>query len=833
MGSSTTDKSSFDNEVPVQEEAASATSINRRWESHEVDECLRKKLGERPAHIKRLLGPADAHRNGLIAVADLRTILRKSNLDMSENQFKELLSHFDIEKGLIRNGDFINAYVDFKSDTVPKDVSVINDLTTEQAKLLIQDVINSRLGTGQSELIRAFKFFDRDRTGFITKHDFQEAMKTYAMLHFSDELSENLMKDFDQDGNGEIDYEEFTTLVMGSKKDDHTSLNTSSGAEHASGTSGKDMMLLRNKVRTQWKDLLHAFRDVDTDKSGTLDEAELHRVLHRFNIDLGDSQFAELLKTIVENNDGKVSYAEFMKFFGKGQAEDRILHTVVRNVTLKKAQEMMADKVAERYGGGPAGPAQMKKAFHFFDHGQTGFITTDDFKEAMVQYTGLEFEAQILGELVAPFNDGNGQIDYNEFASKGMGDSGSTGMDVGSKKFTRHPSKDKPQSPPMDAPANPKQPAAPSRSALNLLKFIAEKVEAKSRNIAVTFRNFDEDKSGSVDYVEFRKGLMHLGVELSDEDFASLLAVVDNDRSGHISYNEFVEDLKSVDEQTGGFMGGEPQAQKKVARVSIAEPKAIVQQAPGRSSGTILHQIADKVEQKSKNIRVVFRNFDEDKSGSVDYQEFRKGLEHIGIILTDVDYQTLLDVVDNDKSGTICYNEFVEDLKHVDEQVGGFQIGAAAPAPAPRAPAPAPAPTFAPSGRSGVSILHQVADKVEQKSKNVRVVFRNFDEDKSGSVDYVEFRRGLTHLGIALSDADFQSLIEILDNDQSGTIDYNEFVEDLKHVDEQVGGHGHNDSSQQQEMKARQRPQPRQEMGGPDISGSGAGGLGIQGISAV
>ena len=89
------------------------------------------------------------------------------------------------------------------------------------------------------------------------------------------------------------------------------------------------------------------------------------------------------------------------------------------------------------------------------------------------------------------------------------------------------------------------------------------------------------------------------------------------------------------------------------------EPAPIVQAAPGRSSGTILHQIADKVEQKAKNIRVVFRNFDEDKSGSVDYQEFRKGLEHIGIILTDVDFQTLLDVVDNDKSGTIDYNECV------------------------------------------------------------------------------------------------------------------------------------------------------------------------------
>jgi Ca2+-binding EF-hand superfamily protein len=45
------------------------------------------------------------------------------------------------------------------------------------------------------------------------------------------------------------------------------------------------------------------------------------------------------------------------------------------------------------------------------------------------------------------------------------------------------------------------------------------------------FRSFDEDKSGSIDYVEFRRGLAHIGMELTDQEFGSLLAVVDNDKS--------------------------------------------------------------------------------------------------------------------------------------------------------------------------------------------------------------------------------------------------------------------------------------------------------------
>merc|ERR1711871_961079 len=637
-----------------------------------------------------------------------------------------------------------------------------------------------------------------------------------------------------------------------------------------------------------------------------------------------------------------------MKFFGKGQKDDLILHTVVQNVTLDQAKTMLADKITGRYGNGPEGPAQLRKALAHFDSGKTGSINVDDFKTAIVQFSNLEFEQEIIAEMLGPFET-NGLVDYQQFVTKGLGDSGSTGFDVGRRKFTRNADRDdKPQSPPMDAPANP-APQADTAAAARMLQLIAEKVEAKSRNVAVTFRNFDEDKSGSVDYDEFRTGLMHLGVELTDSDFAKLLEVVDNDRSGCIDYQEFVEDLKNVDTQTGGFLG-DPEAQKKnvAARVSIAKP--VVQAASGRSARSILQQIADKVEQKAKNIRVVFRNFDEDKSGTIDYQEFRKGIEHLGIILTDSDFQTLLDevdndrsgcidygefvedlkhadeqtsgfvgdsdakparnvptaamptnsapaeprsgetvlkqiaekveqksknirvvfrafdkdksgsvdydefrkglanmginlsyadfqnlleVVDNDKSGCIDYNEFVEDLKHVDEQLGGFigdpgaQKAAVAKVDAQTSP-PAPLVAATSGSRSSSSILHQIADKVEQKAKNVRVVFRNFDEDKSGHADYAEFRRGLTHLGIALSDADFQSLLDVVDNDKSGTIDYNEFVEDLKHLDEQVGdivGH----DSQQKPMKNRQKAVPRQEIAGPAISGGGANALSIQG----
>merc|ERR1712028_327415 len=194
-------------------------------------------------------------------------------------------------------------------------------------------------------------------------------------------------------------------------------------------------------------------------------------------------------------------------------------------------------------------------------------------------------------------------------------------------------------------------------------------------------------------------------------------------KSGCIDYNEFVEDLKSQDMQTGGFLGGDkPVASKKApAEVSFSHPTPTTSTgASGRSGRSILQQIAEKVEQKAKNVRVVFRNFDEDKSGSVDYAEFRRGLAHLGIAMSDEDFKTLIDLVDNDKSGCIDYNEFVEDLKSQDMQTGGF-LGGDKPVASKKAPAevsfshPTPTTSTGASGRSGRSILQQIAEKVEQK----------------------------------------------------------------------------------------------------------------------
>lgn len=71
--------------------------------------------------------------------------------------------------------------------------------------------------------------------------EFKLALKTRCGLEFDDEFLAQIMKKFDDDGSGVIDYRKFATLVMGSKASDgtsavHNNLSSAAGTDDAGST---------------------------------------------------------------------------------------------------------------------------------------------------------------------------------------------------------------------------------------------------------------------------------------------------------------------------------------------------------------------------------------------------------------------------------------------------------------------------------------------------------------------------------------------------------------------------------------------------------------------
>jgi calmodulin len=85
-----------------------------------------------------------------------------------------------------------------------------------------------------------------------------------------------------------------------------------------------------------------------------------------------------------------------------------------------------------------------------------------------------------------------------------------------------------------------------------------EHTNEELRELRSAFELFDADGSGRLDCGELQRALKILGVDLSTEETAFLMAQIDSDGDGDITFEEFMEYMIEFKEtpDVGGAMGG-------------------------------------------------------------------------------------------------------------------------------------------------------------------------------------------------------------------------------------------------------------------------------------
>ena len=145
-----------------------------------------------------------------------------------------------------------------------------------------------------------------------------------------------------------------------------------------------------------------------------------------------------------------------------------------------------------------------------------------------------------------------------------------------------------------------------------------------------------------------------------------------------------------------------------------------------------------KLFSKSSNARKIFRLFDEDKSGTLTYAEYREALEFFNITMSDENFNIMIAEVDTNKDGMVSYNEFLAKYGHCIAGHGytGLDLGHSYKFEPPCTPPPDVGPH---------RFLQVLKDKLLTRPQIVRNAFLRADVQREG----------------ALSDADLLSLIHI------------------------------------------------------------------------
>ena len=132
----------------------------------------------------------------------------------------------------------------------------------------------------EKDIRESFSLYDRDGNGSISLLELREVLRNLGEKVTDDEINQ-IIRMADQDGDGEIDYDEFVAL--------------------------------RRKLKGDEKeDLRKAFDVFDQDGNGSISQVELKIVLDKIGIEMSETELKRTMSEADTDGDGEISFTEFV-----------------------------------------------------------------------------------------------------------------------------------------------------------------------------------------------------------------------------------------------------------------------------------------------------------------------------------------------------------------------------------------------------------------------------------------------------------------------------------------------------------------------------------------
>ncbi|KAI6213368.1 Calmodulin [Aphelenchoides besseyi] len=160
------------------------------------EEIIRQLTVEEIDEFREAFMMFDKDGNGTISTKELGVAMRSLGQNPTEQEILEMINEVDIDG---------NGQIEF-----PEFWQVISALSGNNV------MMKRMMKETDSEMIReAFRVFDKDGNGVITAQEFR-----YFMIHMGQQFSEQevdeMIKEVDVDGDGDINYEEFVKMMSSS-----------------------------------------------------------------------------------------------------------------------------------------------------------------------------------------------------------------------------------------------------------------------------------------------------------------------------------------------------------------------------------------------------------------------------------------------------------------------------------------------------------------------------------------------------------------------------------------------------------------------------------------
>jgi Ca2+-binding EF-hand superfamily protein len=237
------------------------------------------------------------------------------------------------------------------------------------------------------------------------------------------------------------------------------------------------------------------------------------------------------------------------------------------------------------------------------------------------------------------------------------------------------------------------------------------------------FSDFDEDGDGCVDQTEFRHAMRDIGIPVGDNEISSIYNKYAAD-GRTLNYSDFLALLDFTSKATVEEIAHD-------VRVAILEDLG-----PGAHCAARMKEL--------------FAEMDVDADGSITQDEFMRGMQRLNVPINAKEVDILYKRFDQDESGTIEYDEFIDMV--------GFQ-----------------------SRDEIMVILRDIREAIDDEARStspaaIKRVFSNMDENGDGKIDKSEFAKAMIELKVPVGDSQIDKIFDVYDTDNNGSFDYNEFL---------------------------------------------------------
>ncbi|XP_006816237.1 EF-hand calcium-binding domain-containing protein 6-like [Saccoglossus kowalevskii] len=529
----------------------------------------------------------------------------------------------------------------------------------------LEQMLRDKIQSNYYDLKQAFQNYDIDQSLTITKGELRRVLEMFVMPFTADQF-EAVMAKVPTNPNGTVSYCMFLDRYGQGSSGSKETKWMSSGHRYQYTRSPQEMgvdhieRLLKERIGTNLKNVIKAFRLFDYNRDGRIQRHEMRKVIENYCFRLSDNQFERLWGRYDFNHTGIVNYNDFLRRLGinvqkneKSQPDTTKLamtwrqvyedknkqvekaatmnrtDDVVKGMTFSQIEHELRKRLKDNY-------VNLKKAFMAFDYKRDGYISIDDLKTILINFT-LPMSDQLFSQLMDRFGfKASHKIPWEHFLEK----------------FQDPRIEGNGQTIPIkwNHKVNPIRESDKKIQPNEILKLLHRHVINMYPSLKQAFLSFDDNRDGRITKSELRKIIETFTIRLTDSQFKELLLLLDPYHDNFIDYHQFL-DLFEVRETDEGH------------KWLISEHRYNDQAKPAILAWETVEEILrKKIAEYWKSVSAAFVVVDPEKTGRISKRHLKRILENHVLPVSDDHFEKMCSLCDESEDGKIMFAEFLDRL---------------------------------------------------------------------------------------------------------------------------------------------------------------------------